>query len=457
MSILKSESYRKGVVFSSIFNVGGKSVAFIQQWLIGYYWGTQSDTDVFFFVYNIILFVSFFFLNLTTSVLIPEGMKIRNQEGEKRSQGFFNVFILIYMLFGGVLALAGGSMAKGLFLQISSFSTEVIEANIEMIRWCLPIAFLNIVVSIMTEILASYKYFTIPNLITCINYVVGVIFICVFHDILGMKSIAIGLIIGYLLNLIVVISLMKKAVKWDFRRYDKGACSKILKVGIFSQAGYVVYLVALYVPQYIFSQLPPGSLTAVNFADKMLSIPAIFLVTQITNVMAVKVNNLVSMGDRKELVRLTERLLITVTLLLVIASIFISLLSDWFVDLVFSWGKYTIESKVIMSRILSAMIFYLPFSFMFGIYMKFFNAFQRQDRFFWLQLFTQGITLIMYFVVIERYGLYSYPICRILPYMIVTLLALPVLKSLFKELPIQRIMLFHLIISVITLFFLFII
>ena len=93
MLLLKTESYRKGVIYSSLFNVTGKSVAFIQQWLIGYYFGMGTASDVFFFTYNIILFLSYFFLNMTTSVLIPEGMKIRNQESDEASRSFFNGFI----------------------------------------------------------------------------------------------------------------------------------------------------------------------------------------------------------------------------------------------------------------------------------------------------------------------------------------------------------------------------
>lgn len=61
MDILKTESYRKGILLSSVFNIGGKSIAFIQQWLIGYFFGTHSSTDIFFFTYNIILFISYFF------------------------------------------------------------------------------------------------------------------------------------------------------------------------------------------------------------------------------------------------------------------------------------------------------------------------------------------------------------------------------------------------------------
>lgn len=87
MDILKTESYRKGILLSSVFNIGGKSIAFIQQWLIGYFLEHILVRISFFYLqYYIIYFL--FFLNLSTSVLIPESINIRNQENEEKSMAF---------------------------------------------------------------------------------------------------------------------------------------------------------------------------------------------------------------------------------------------------------------------------------------------------------------------------------------------------------------------------------
>lgn len=454
MSILKGETYKKGIIYSSLFNVGGKSIAFIQQWLIGFYFGTHSDTDVFFFTYNIILFLSYFFLNYTTSVLIPEGIKIRNQVSDNDSKRFLNTYILLYCIIGLTLSVLSLFGTEKIFAAISSFPSQIISDNITLIRWCIPLIFLNIVVSIMTEILAAYKYFTAPNLVTFINYTIGVIFITLFHDSLGINAIAIGLLIGYIINLIVVIVFMKKALNWSFFSKPITNTKQILSCSIYSQIGYIIYLIALYVPQNIFSQMPPGHLSAINFADKLLSIPSIFLVAQITNVMGIKINDLVSQKLYSELSHLTIKLIVGVSTGLLSATIIISLISGPLVSFLFAWGNYGPDSISITTKILASMIFYLPFSFMFGIYMKFFNAFKKQNIFFYLQLFTQGITLILYFYIIPQFGLYSYPLCRIVPYILSTLIAGFALKSIYKDTDIKKITYFHLLISFITIVFL---
>ena len=146
----------------------------------------------------------------------------------------------------------------------------------------------------MTELLASYKYFTIPNLINVINYLFGVTFIILFHEKLGVSSIVIGLIFGYLINIVIIVWIMRRVLKWSFTVFSFKKIASVCSNGIYAQLGFVVYLLALYVPQYYFTMFPEGSLTAVNYADKITNIPSIFLVAQITNVMAIKFNNLVS-------------------------------------------------------------------------------------------------------------------------------------------------------------------
>lgn len=448
--MLKNETYRQGIINSSIFNVVGKSAAFVQQWLIGYYFGVGSSSDVFFFTYNIILFVSFFFLNFTTSVLIPEGMKIRNQESDEKSKQFFNSYIITYALIGIVLMIVVCCMPRFLMGVVSSFDDKVIESNIALVRWCIPVVFLNLVVSIISEILVSYKYFTMPNVITFVNYGIGIVFIVLFHDIIGLDAIAIGLVFGYIVNLVMVVCILKNKEKWKFVQPMCYRFGRIAGSAIYSQVGYVVYLVAMYVPQNMFSSLPAGYLTAINFADKILTIPSIFLVGQITNVMAVKINNMVASGEYAELSKLVAKLLIVTTSGLMVTAVVISVCSGIIVNLLFSWGNYNMDAMLVTERILSTMIFYLPFSFAFGIFMKIYNAFKRQDRFFYIQTFTQVVTIVLYFYFMVDYGIYVYPLCRIIPYIVGTFCALLVLKAIWREIRIRNIAISLVLISSIT-------
>lgn len=448
MDILKTESYRKGILLSSVFNIGGKSIAFIQQWLIGYFFGTHSSTDIFFFTYNIILFISYFFLNLSTSVLIPESINIRNQENEEKSMAFLNSFILLYGIIGLLLFVIANIRTENLFCFISSFPIDVVYENVSIIRWCLPLIFLNILVSLITELLASYKYFTIPNLINAINYLLGVTFIILFHEELGVSSIILGLILGYLINIIIIVWIMKHSLKWSFTVFSFKKIASVCSNGVYAQLGFIMYLLVLYVPQYYFTMFPEGSLTAVNYADKITNIPSIFLVAQITNIMAIKFNNLVSQCKYKEVTLLTERLIFFVTTGLFLTALFISVCSSWIVELMFSQGKFSVEALALTSQMLSLMILYLPFGFIYNMYMRIFNSFGQQKKFLWIQIGAQGGTLLLYYFLIPSYGLVGYPISRIISYMFAIFFILPLFKNICSQMCITRIFIYQMALSI---------
>ena len=433
MAFLKAESYKKGIIQSSAVNVTGKLIAFVQQWLIGFYFGSYSGTDLFFFTYNIILFVSFFFLNLTTSVIVPESIRIRAHNSGNVSVGFVNVFIVLY---GGVsllLTLAGLMATESVFGTISSFPLDVISENVGLIKWCVPLVFLLVFINLLTEILASYKYFTMPNIVNAVNSLLSVVFVVVFHDSLGLQSVAMGLVAGALINVVVVVLMMKKQLGWKFRLFEFGM------------------VIALYVPQYMFSQFQEGSLTAMNYADKISSIPGIFLITQITNVMAIKFNNLVSRNDSAGVAALIERLMLYVSGGLLLLSAVICFTSDWIVNLLFGMTDFSVSSLKLTSDLLALMCLYLPVGFVFNMFVRIFNAYAKQKYVLLMQVLTQGCIILLYYLLIPSLGELSFPVLRLVPYSLAAFAAIFAIRHLCPVLRTGRVLVVYSVIMVLVL------
>lgn len=460
MAFLKAESYKKGIIQSSAVNVTGKLIAFVQQWLIGFYFGSYSGTDLFFFTYNIILFVSFFFLNLTTSVIVPESIRIRAHNSGYVSVGFVNVFIVLY---GGVsllLTLAGLMATESVFGTISSFPPDVISENVGLIKWCVPLVFLLVFINLLTEILASYKYFTMPNIVNAVNSLLSVVFVVVFHDSLGLQSVAMGLVAGALINVVVVVLMMKKQLGWKFRLFEFGMVKNVFSYGVYAQLGFMVYLIALYVPQYMFSQFQEGSLTAMNYADKISSVPGIFLITQITNVMAIKFNDLVSRNDSAGVAALIERLMLYVSGGLLLLSAVICFTSDWIVNLLFGMTDFSVSSLKLTSDLLALMCLYLPVGFVFNMFVRIFNAYAKQKYVLLMQVLTQGCIILLYYLLIPSLGELSFPVLRLIPYSLTAFAAIFAIRHLCPVLRTGRVLLVYSVIMVLlllsALYFLFV-
>ena len=50
-----SETYKKGAIHSSFFSVLAKGVAFMQHLLIAYYFGANTGTDLYFYLFNLVI------------------------------------------------------------------------------------------------------------------------------------------------------------------------------------------------------------------------------------------------------------------------------------------------------------------------------------------------------------------------------------------------------------------
>src|ERR1700743_2020718 len=94
---LKAESYKRGIVISTVFNIANKGLVFLNSIIVAYFFGTQIKTDIYFYSYNTIVIFSAFITSLNASVLIPESMRLRIQQGESSAIHFLNFFFYLYI------------------------------------------------------------------------------------------------------------------------------------------------------------------------------------------------------------------------------------------------------------------------------------------------------------------------------------------------------------------------
>ena len=104
--MLKTESYKKGVIYSTGLNIIAKGVQFLNTLTIAFFFGTSTNTDVYFFVISISILITTGMINgIDTIILIPYAMKLRELEGEISSRIFLNFFIFLYILIGLAISL----------------------------------------------------------------------------------------------------------------------------------------------------------------------------------------------------------------------------------------------------------------------------------------------------------------------------------------------------------------
>ena len=90
---LQANTYRKGAIYSTSLSVVVKSIAFIQNFLIAYFLGAETGTDIYFYIFGGIIAGCEIIQTIASSVLIPYSMQLRNQNSFHEENSYLNAFI----------------------------------------------------------------------------------------------------------------------------------------------------------------------------------------------------------------------------------------------------------------------------------------------------------------------------------------------------------------------------
>jgi putative peptidoglycan lipid II flippase len=298
---LKIESYRKGIVVSTVFNIINKGFVFLNTLVIAYYFGAQIKIDIYFYAYNTILIIAAFITNLNATVLIPESMRIRAVNSEKSAMLFINFFLYAYGLFTLMICLLFLIDPVHAFVTVSSFKASGLHENSKILLYAAPLVILIPIVNLLTDVLTSYKFFSIPMIAGIINGIFSILFILLLHDVLNVLSLVFGLLLSNILNFILLIVLMKRKLHWSFAFKRIAIEKRIWKNIGFAQAGNITSSLTAYLPLYLLSGFGPGIITSLNFAQQISSLPNALITNQFSSVAGIKFNELYSRNKFVEL------------------------------------------------------------------------------------------------------------------------------------------------------------
>lgn len=288
--MIRTESYKKGMLYSVIFNFLAKGILFFLTVLIGRYFGTGLETDIYFFIYGTMILLSAFTSTVDTAVLIPHAMQLRQKEGEVASMSFLNYFTRIYFMIG--VAFVGLVLIMG--VMIFSVFSKFQEADIILYRqYFIAGSFyflLMILTNFFTAIFTSYKYFTVPMLVSGINSVLIILSIWLLHNRFHVMSVLYGGIVAYSVNLIILIAMMKRLLNWKFFNQASKPSSREWKNILNAGIGQGATVISNYFPLYLLSGLGEGVISLMNYGKNIADIPNTLITSQIANVAGIRMN-----------------------------------------------------------------------------------------------------------------------------------------------------------------------
>lgn len=337
---------------------GGAAVGFVLQLLIAYYFGAASATDAFFMAQSTSELLSKLLLGGSiVSVFIP--MFIQTMAQHSKGQAWNLALTIIH---GTGLAYAVLLVAIGLFATpfvrfiAPGFSPATTVLTVQLLRIMVPAFFLLFMVDLGTAILHAVKHFTIPASLRVIAPSVSALAVVALAKTVGISALAIGVVVGSAIQLFLIVAALRRQ-GFTYRlslRWRDPAVKKLLYLVypfVFSmlatQAAGIVYRVLV-------SDLAPGSLSALKYAEKITQLLTTVFLTSVAAAIYPLLSEKVAKGGAASLVPALSaavRLVFFVSLPITIGIMFIR---TPLIQLIFEHGSFTAAS----TRATSIALFY---------------------------------------------------------------------------------------------------
>lgn len=410
MRLIQSESYRKGTALSVLFNIISKGILFLLTIIIARYFGSNIKTDIYFFVFATMILFSGFINSIDTAVLIPESMRIREKEGNESAERFLNFFLLIYLFIGIAFLFFMYFSGPAIFGLISKFS----DADIALYHdyfWVGSFFFVfHVLTNYLNTILTSYKYFSIPMLISSIKSCIAIVCIFLFKSRYGVLGVFFAGITAYAFNLLVLLIIMKKMLGWKFS-IKIASVKKITWSNIFyAELGQIATVASSMFPLYLLSGFGSGILSVMNYGKNIADIPNTLVTTQFSNVSGIKLNEEAAIANHAAMNDTfidTTKLLVFI---LVPLGFFLFVFATPVVQLFYASKNFNaeaVEESAMFLKLLALSIFCIGAN---SMVTRIFIALQAIRQAFFYQVVLNVLLIAAIWICTQQYGAYGYPI-----------------------------------------------
>jgi putative peptidoglycan lipid II flippase len=275
-TLLRTQTAVQASFLLVLINASIKVFSLIKEMVFANQFGATALTDAF----NSALILPNFFGTMIAGALvsafIPIFIKVHEQDGEQPAWRLTSqVFTILLVIAAGVsllLLLFAYPVSR---LIAPGFSPDQLNEMVRLSRFLLPFIFFSIMLSLFSAIMYSYQHFLLPAVTNLLNPLAGIACIILLTSRLSIASAVVGTVVGIGLQLMLIagILLQRKPflrLSFHWRGPDLGMVFRMMLPLLI---GGSVSMINMYMDRIIASFLPISSISALNYATKVISIP----------------------------------------------------------------------------------------------------------------------------------------------------------------------------------------
>ena len=353
-----SRKAAKSAIIIMIFTLGSKFLGFLREVLIAAKFGSGMETDTYFIAMSATGIITGLMSNAINTTFIPIAAEIEAGEGKKGKLEHTNNMINIVTFFSLILVciawIASPIIVK---LLAKGFYGEQYRLAIQLLRIGLPIIIFKIIIGTFSGFLQSeQRYMSTAAIGFPFNFVY-IFFLLFLSSKFGIKGLMVASVIAVFSQILIQLPEAKRAgykYKFIFNIRDK-YIKKILYLSIPVFIGVAINDLNAIVDRTLASSLVAGSISALNYANRLNGLILGVFVTAITTVIFPLLSKEFSNNNINGVKKIMGYGVNLILLITIPAAVGLIVLSTPIVEVAFERGEFDSTASMMTSK---ALIFY---------------------------------------------------------------------------------------------------
>ncbi len=439
-SIFKTESYTKGVIFSTSLNIVAKAIAFLNTLVITYFFGANTTTDIYFYILSVALLITNTINGIDYFVLIPQSMKLREQKNEKSSQEFINFFIYAYLLLGVAMFLFGLFAPVYFYTFFSKFNGDVLNSNKQLLYLGSLVILFQLINNLLSAVLVSYKLFSVTIISGLINSIFSILFTIFFQSKLGITGTMLGIALGYGINFFILLFLLKRYQNWNFTAIKWMRDKQVWKNIGLMQINILPVWVRNYFVLYFLTGLSIGIVTSLNLAQMLAALPEVFILSQVASIAGIKFSELSATKNYDATNDLLQNIIKTLCLLIFPLAVIMITANSEIIQVAFERGSFKKNSVEITAYCFFYLALLMPSKIFDIIFSRLFTSFQLYNITILYATIAHSIITILLYLLVTQFKLQGYFISLLIGnYIILPVTFMLIVNAKMKTINVKKI------------------
>lgn len=354
----KLRNLAKSALIIMILTLFTKFLGFLREALIASTFGASMETDTFFIAITATSLVTVFITKAISTTFIPVISEIESNEGmEGKIEHTNNIINVIFII--SIILVIGGYGATTFIIRLVArgFTGEQFTLAVKLTRIGLPMILFGGIIGVFTGYLESEEKFIFSSLTRVPINLFYIFFLLFLSNELGIEGLMVFAVIGMASQfLILILGAKCSGYKYMFifdlkNKYIK----KIISLSFPIFIGVAIDDINVIIDRTLASNLVSGSISALNYADKLKELILGVFVAAITTVIFPLLSRKANNDNINEFKKIMDYGINIILIIIVPATVGLIVLSTPIVEIAFQRGQFNPRATIMTSQ---ALMFY---------------------------------------------------------------------------------------------------